>query len=77
VWPKKGKFRAKTGVGHWVGHMDNESGVGRVVRTKRQLFGKTNKNTNYLSAAVPVVNVVCAQTHQLKMIIPLVSFAVI
>ena len=50
VWPKKGKFRAKTGVGHWVGHMDNESGVGRVVCTKRQLFGKTNKNTNYLSA---------------------------
>ena len=32
--------------------MDDESGVGRVVCTKRQPFGKTNKNTNDLSAVV-------------------------
>ena len=37
-------------MGHWVIHMDDESGVGHVVCTKRQLFGKTNNNTNYLSA---------------------------
>ena len=47
---QKKKVGAKTGVGHWVGHMDDELGVGHVVCTKRQLFGETNKNTNYLSA---------------------------
>ena len=49
---EKRKSGAKTSVGHWVGHMDNESGVGLVVCTKRQLFGKINNNTKYLSAVM-------------------------
>ena len=39
-------------VGHCVSHVDDESGVGRVVCEKRQLFGETNKNKNCLSAVV-------------------------
>ena len=46
---EKRKFGVKAGIGHWLGHMDNELGVGRVICTKQQLFGETNKNTNYLS----------------------------
>ena len=42
VWSKKGKFGAKTDVGHFVGHVDDKSGVGHVVGTKRQLLSKTN-----------------------------------
>ena len=37
------------GVGHWIGHMDDESGVGRVVCIKPHDFGETNRNANYLS----------------------------
>ena len=49
---KKRKFGAKLGVGHWVGHMDDESGVGPVVCMKRCNIGETNIITNYLSALV-------------------------
>ena len=49
---KQRKIRAKRGVCHWVGHMDNELGVGYFVCTKQQLFGKTNKNRDYLSTVV-------------------------
>ena len=42
----------KEEIGHWVGYMDGESGVVRTVCTKRQLFGETIKNTNYLSATL-------------------------
>ena len=57
VWSKMGRFGAKAGVGHWIGQMDDESGVCHVVFTKRQLFSETNKNTNYLSTVwyVPVM----------------------
>ena len=54
VWSKKENFGAKTGVGHWIGHIDGDLGVGRAVCTKRQLFGKTNTNTNYLSVGVSI-----------------------
>ena len=37
------------GVGHWIDHMDDDSGVGRVVCIKHRDFGETNQNTNYLS----------------------------
>ena len=38
------------GVGHWIGHMDDESGVGRVICIKHRDFGETNRNANYLIA---------------------------
>ena len=44
---KNRKFGAKMGVGHLVDHMDDESGVGRVVCTKRRNIDKTNRHTNY------------------------------
>ena len=44
------KFGAKMGAGHWIGHMDDDSGVGSVVCIKNCDFGETNRNTNYLSA---------------------------
>ena len=47
---KERKFGAKTGVGHWIGHMDDELGVGCVVCIKHRDFGETNRNANYLSA---------------------------
>ena len=47
---QKNDLQGKVGVGHWFGHMDNKSSVGCVVCTKRQVFGKTNKSTNYVSA---------------------------
>ena len=47
---EKMKFGAKMGVGHWIGHMDDESSVGRVVCIKHHDFDETNRNANYLSA---------------------------
>ena len=47
---QKRKFGAKLGVGHWIGYMDDESGVGRAVCIKQHDFGETNRNANYLSA---------------------------
>ena len=38
VGGKKGRFGAKINVGHCVGHVDDKSGVGRGICTKRQLF---------------------------------------
>ena len=49
---EKRKFGAKMGAGHWIGHIDDESGVGRVVCIKHRDFGETNRNTNYLSVVV-------------------------
>ena len=49
---KNRKFGAKMGVGHWIGHIDDESGVGRVVCIKHNDFGETNRNANYLSAVL-------------------------
>ena len=47
---KKRTFGAKTGVGHWIGHMYDKSGVGRGVCIKHCDFGETNRNAKYLSA---------------------------
>jgi hypothetical protein len=52
---KERTFGANTGVGHRIGDMDNELGVDCVVCIKRQLFGETNGNINYLSAVMLVV----------------------
>ena len=49
---EKRKFEANMGVGHWIRHMDNKSGVGRVVCIKHRDFGETNRNANYLSAVM-------------------------
>ena len=50
---EKRKFGAKMGAGHWIGHIDDESGFGRVVCIKHRDFGETNINTKYLSTVHP------------------------
>ena len=40
IWGQGGEFRAKMGVGHFVGYVDDKSYVGHVVGTKHFSFAR-------------------------------------